>query len=495
MNQTNLMFLGTGSDVGKSIVATAFCRIFKNRGYSVAPFKAQNMSNNSYVTIEGGEIGRAQATQAEAAGLMPSVHMNPVLLKPTGQMGSQVIVCGQVFKNMSAMEYYACKNDIKEQVMKSYQVLSDQYECIVLEGAGSCCEVNLRVHDIVNFEMALAVKAPVIIVADIDRGGVFAQIIGTMSLISKQEQDLVAGFIINKFRGNPDLFQNGIECIEQKTQKPVLGLVPWYEDIHIDMEDSMSLDLSKPQKKSAAIQIAVIRLAHISNFTDLQALEIEPEISIHWLISPENLFDYDAIIIPGSKNVIDDLKKIRNLGWVEALNEYHKKARGFIVGLCGGYQMLGREIYDTSGVEGPPEKALGLNLLDIHTQMDTIKAVKRSKGIDCLFQTSVQGYEIHMGKTFAGKNVAPFIDSGHHTDGAISSSGIVFGCYLHGLFDSGTFRSQFIKHLAKMNHIQIDPSREHQDYWHMKENAYERLANHFSQYTKMNEILSIALAS
>jgi len=484
------MFLGTGSDVGKSIVATAFCRIFKNRGYSVAPFKAQNMSNNSFVTIEGGEIGRAQATQAEASGLLPSVHMNPVLLKPTGQMGSQVIVHGHVYKNMSAIDYYACKDDIKKQVRQSYQILSDQYECIVLEGAGSCCEVNLRSHDIVNFEMALAVKAPVIIVADIDRGGVFAQIIGTMSLISEQEQNLVAGFIINKFRGNPDLFQNGIDFIEQKTNKPVFGLVPWYEDICIDMEDSMSLDLSKPQKKFAKIQIAVIRLPHISNFTDLQALEIEPEISITWLASPDNLLNYDAIIIPGSKNVIYDLKKIQHLGWFDALQTYHKKSRGFIVGLCGGYQMLGKEVHDDEGVEGPPEKALGINLLDIVTKMSSIKEVKRSEGKDCFFQTSVRGYEIHMGKTVLGNHVRSFIDLGSHSDGAISRSNTVLGSYLHGLFDSGAFRFQFLKHLAQMNHIQIDLTLEHPDYWDLKEDNYERLANHFSQHCKIDDIVS-----
>jgi len=487
----NIMLLGTGSDVGKSIVATAFCRIFKNRGYKVAPFKAQNMSNNSYVTIEGGEIGRAQATQAEAAGLLPSVHMNPVLLKPSGPMGSQVIVNGQVYKNLSAKDYYACKSEIKKQVIKSYQCLSHQYECIVLEGAGSCCEVNLREHDIVNFEMALLVNAPVIIVADIDRGGVFAQIIGSMSLISQQEQDLVAGFIINKFRGNPDLFQNGIDFIEQKTQKPVLGLVPWYENIHIDMEDSMTLDKSKPQKTSAPIHIAVIRLPHISNFTDLQALEIEPEISIHWLITPDNIFDYDAIIIPGSKSVIYDLKKIRDLGWFETLHAYHKKARGLIVGLCGGYQMLGKEIYDSEGVEGSPEMALGMNLLDITTTMDTIKSVKQSKGKDSLYETLVQGYEIHMGKTVLGEKAMPFIDLGSHTDGAISESSTVFGSYLHGLFDSGTFRFAFLKHLAQMNHIQIDNTFKHLDYWDIKENEYERLAKHFCQFTKINEIVSI----
>ena len=485
------MFLGTGSDVGKSIVATAFCRIFKNLGYGVAPFKAQNMSNNSYVTMEGGEIGRAQATQAEAAGLIPSVHMNPVLLKPTGKIGAQVIVCGHVYKNMSATAYYAYKDQIKNQVMKSYQLLSKQYECIVLEGAGSCCEVNLRAHDIVNFEMALAVNSPVIIVADIDRGGVFAQIVGSMSLISKQEQDLVAGFIINKFRGNPDLFQNGIDFIEQKTQKPVLGLVPWYNNIHIDMEDSMALDLSRPKKTTASINIAVVRLPHISNFTDIQALDSEPEIAIHWLKTPDNIMSYDAIIIPGSKNVIHDIKAIEPLGWFDSLHKYSSKGRGLIVGLCGGYQMLGTEICDPKGVEGPPQQTYGINLLDIVTEMDTIKVVRRSSGKDRLFDSSVQGYEIHMGQTLLGDNATPFIDLKNYTDGAISKNGTVLGCYLHGLFDSGTFRKNFIQRLARMNQIEIDPHISHDDYWDFKERNYDHLADHFMKYTRIKDIRSI----
>ncbi|KPA11100.1 cobalamin biosynthesis protein CobQ [Candidatus Magnetomorum sp. HK-1] len=487
----NLMFLGTGSDVGKSIVATAFCRIFKNEGYAVAPFKAQNMSNNSYVTMEGGEIGRAQATQAEAAGLLPSVHMNPVLLKPTGDMGSQVVVCGQVFKNMTAKDYYTFKDDIKFQVLKSYHSLENQYECIVLEGAGSCCEVNLRKHDIVNFEMALSVKAPVIIVADIDRGGVFAQIIGSMELISKQERNLVAGFIINKFRGDPQLFQDGIAFIEEKTQKPVLGLVPYYKDIHIDREDSMSLDNSQINIFNTPIKIAVIRLSHVSNFTDIEALESEPEVSIHWLVSPNNLLNYDAIIIPGSKNVIYDLKQIEKKGWFEALHDYTQKDRGMIVGLCGGYQMLGKEIHDPKETEGPLKEALGIGLLDISTEMDTIKVVKRSSGKDRLFQTSVRGYEIHMGKTRLNQNASAFIDLQGYSDGAISKNKMVFGSYLHGLFDSGTFRQKFLECIAKKNNIEMNHSIKHSDYWDFKEKNYELLGNHFKKYTQTERIIQI----
>jgi len=487
------MFLGTGSDVGKSIIATAFCRILKNRGYNVAPFKAQNMSNNSYVTIEGGEIGRAQAAQAEAAGILPSVHMNPVLLKPTGQMGSQVIVCGKVFKNLSARDYYAYKNLIHEKVIESYHTLAGQYECIVMEGAGSCCEVNLRKHDIVNFEMAIKAKAPVIIVADIDRGGVFAQIVGSMSLISREEQDLVAGFMINKFRGDPALFQEGIHFIEAKTQKPVFGLIPWYDHIHIDMEDSMSLDLSQPKQSSAPINIAVIRLPHISNFTDVEALENEPEVAIHWLTRPNQIFQFDAIIIPGSKNVIHDTCSLKEWGWFDALHTYTHKKQGMIVGLCGGFQMLGKEIHDPHGVESKDSSIIGIGILDISTEMDTVKVVKKSCGQDQLFHAPVQGYEIHMGKTALGDRVTPFIDLDGHTDGAVSKSETVIGSYFHGLFDSGIFRHRFLQKLADMKGIQLDHQIAHKDYWDIKEMNYDRLADHVSQYCDVEKIIKECL--
>lgn len=486
------MFLGTGSDVGKSILATAFCRILKRRGYLVTPFKAQNMSNNSYVTIEGAEIGRAQATQAEAAGILPSVHMNPVLLKPTGPMGSQVIICGKVHKNMSASDYYNYKNILKKQVINSYQKLSDQYQWIVLEGAGSCCEVNLRQHDIVNFEMALQINAPVIIVADIDRGGVFAQIIGSMELISEQEKNLVAGFIINKFRGNPMLFQDGISFIESYTGKPVFGLVPYFNHIHIDMEDSMSLDASSKHSKNL-IQIAVIHLDHVSNFTDLEALASEPEVSINWLKSPNRLMEHDALIIPGSKNVIDDMKKLNQKGWPDALRAFMKKDRGFIIGLCGGYQMIGKTINDPEGIEGCQKEILGLGLLDIQTTIETTKIVKKSFGKENLFQTHVAGYEIHMGRTQTGDQTIPFIEFDTHCDGAISKDGNVFGTYLHGLFDSGSFRKKLLNKIAKKNHIQLNTNIEHLDYWVLKERNYEGLADHFQQYTQVEQIIQIAM--
>jgi len=487
------MFLGTGSDVGKSITTTAFCRILKNRGLKVAPFKAQNMSNNSFVTLEGGEIGRAQAAQAEAACLLPSVRMNPILLKPSSDRGAQIILHGKVYKNLEAREYYVSKDRLKAEVLKSFQRLSAEYEAIVLEGAGSCCEVNLRKHDIVNFEMALQVKAPVIIVADIDRGGVFAQIIGSLALISPEERELVAGFIINKFRGDPSLFDDGIAYIEKETGKPVFGLVPHYSGIHIDREDSMSLDLAetRAEKRERPIRIAAIRLAHISNFTDLEVLALEPEIALTWLERPASLIHYDAVIIPGSKSVIHDMERLKALGWPQVLQAYAEKGHGIIVGLCGGFQILGREIRDPLGIEGKGKSITGLGLLDVSTEIEETKIVKHSEGKDRLFSARVHGYEIHMGRTILGPEATPLLDLEENTDGAMSADGKVLGTYLHGLFDTGEFRQRFLRRLAAAKGIPFNDRFERQDFWLVKDKNYNLLAEHFEHYTDVTKVMKV----
>ncbi|MDM8526177.1 cobyric acid synthase [Desulfococcaceae bacterium HSG8] len=496
-NPSNIMFLGTGSDVGKSVTATAFCRILKNRGYRVAPFKAQNMSNNSFVTLEGGEIGRAQVAQAEACGLTPSVHMNPVLLKPDSEVGSQVVIQGQVFGNMIARDYYGFKPVIRDKVMESYRKLRQEYEAIVMEGAGACCEVNLRSHDIVNFEMALSAKAPVILVADIDRGGVFAQIIGSLEIISQEERDLVAGFIINKFRGDPDLFRTGVEYIESRTGKPVFGLVPVFTDFRIDTEDSMSLDktLSSGYRsrefRPDRINIGVVRLPHISNFTDLEVLEGEPEVSLFWLTEPKNINRYDVIILPGSKSTISDMIWLNESGWVEPLGEYADKKIGWIAGLCGGFQMLGKEISDPHEIEGRTRKTEGLGLLDISTEIETSKVVKRSSGYDRMFNVGVCGYEIHMGRTSLFNHSLPFLELETGSDGAINTNGNVFGTYLHGLFDSGIFRKRFLARIAGRKGIPYDSNVRRGDYWEEKDKNYERLAEHFSEYTDTERVLEL----
>ena len=506
-NHGNIIFLGTGSDVGKSITVTAFCRILKNRGVHVAPFKAQNMSNNSYVTIEGGEIGRAQVAQAEAAGLLPSVHMNPVLLKPTGRSGAQVVIQGHVHKNMVAQEYYAFKQMLKQAVRQSFDLLAAQYDAIVMEGAGSCAEVNLRDHDIVNFEMALQTQTPVILVADIDRGGVFAQIIGTLAIISQQERDLVAGFIINKFRGDPALFDDGIAYIEKETNKPVFGLVPFYDDIHIDPEDSMSLDAMIEKNASIEntvgdaspdfspskdkIRILIPRLPHVSNFTDIEALAREPEVAILWAKTPDLIQQADAVILPGSKSVIHDMAYLHETRWPEAINRFLTTEKGMVIGLCGGFQMLGRRIMDPERLEGGREHIDGLGLLDITTRLDAKKVVRHATGRDVLFNTRVKGYEIHMGQTALGPSARPFILQDNESDGAVAANRRVFGTYFHGLFDCGEFRKKFLDRLAAEKGLALDPAINRPDYWHVKEDNYNRLADHFSRYTRVEEILHL----
>lgn len=492
-----IMFLGTGSDVGKSVTATAFCRILKNRGVRVAPFKAQNMSNNSFVTLDGGEIGRAQAAQAEAAGCLPTVDMNPVLLKPCSDVGSQVVVRGKVWRTLAAGDYYGAKERLRQIVLESFSRLAADYEAIVMEGAGSCAELNLRENDIVNFDLAVAVEAPVVLVADIDRGGVFAQIIGTMDIIEPSERDLVAGFIINKFRGDARLFADGIACIEQKTGKPVFGLVPFYRDFAVDMEDSMSLDAATGTRAGAAagkINIAVVRLPHVSNFTDIDALAREPEVTVTWLDAPVPLADFQAVIIPGSKSVVHDMSRLHRAGWPEALKRYLADTAGVVVGLCGGFQMLGRSIEDPLGIEGDPAATSGLGLLDAATRIEALKQVRLSAGTDRLFQAPVSGYEIHMGQTRLGSGATPFIDLDDGPDGAVSPDGRVFGTYLHGLFDSGRFRAGFLSSVARRHAIPFDPAQVREDFHQVKDRNYDRLAAHFEAHVDVNRILKIMMA-
>jgi len=348
------MFLGTGSDVGKSITATAFCRIFRRMGYNVAPFKAQNMSNNSYVTVEGGEIGRAQVAQAEAAEVLPSIHMNPILLKPSTTLGAQIVLQGKVFSQMEAAKYHEYKKKLRKSVMESYNILAEKYDLIVMEGAGSCCEMNLKKNDLVNLPMAKAAGSPCILVADIDRGGVFAQLIGTYDLMSPKEKKMTRGFIINKFRGDPDLFTDGIKYIEKKTGKPVFGLVPFFHDIQIDSEDSVAVQFDKLPLKPVGkktVNVAVIRLPAISNFTDLEILNLEKDVVVNYLSSNRELTDdYDWLIIPGTKNVMEDAAWLSRRGWKKRIREFAGRGKN-ILGICGGYQLLGKTIHDPLGVE------------------------------------------------------------------------------------------------------------------------------------------------
>ncbi len=493
---STIMFLGTGSDVGKSIVTAAFCRIFKRRGFKVAPFKAQNMSNNSYVTIEGGEIGRAQVVQAEAAGLLPSIHMNPILLKPSTELGSQIILHGEVFGHMDASAYHDFKPGLKKAVMESYNRLAGEYEIIVMEGAGSCCEMNLKENDLVNFPMAQAVGAPCILIADIDRGGVFAQIIGSYNLMTRKERGLITGFLINKFRGDPGLFSSGIEYIEKKTGKPVLGLVPFFQDIVIDSEDSVAVQEDKRTFKPVGpgtINVAVVKLPSISNFTDIEILEREPDVVINYLFRPRELSgEYDCLILPGAKNVMEDAIWLSRTGWKRAVRAFAKTGKK-VFGICGGYQLLGEKIRDPSGVESNREQVKGMGLLPITTTLESQKVVRRVMGICLQNNKRINGYEIHMGLTRStNRGGEPFLkihaagDRKSWSDGWVVCEGRIAGTYVHGIFDSPGFRGEYLNTLRKKKGMkERSPRQGRLTRFHQ----YDRLADHFEAHCDVDKVI------
>lgn len=506
MTQTakTIMFLGTGSDVGKSIVATAFCRLLRRRGYSVAPFKAQNMSNNSYITIEGGEIGRAQVVQAEAAGVPPSIYMNPVLLKPSSNLGSQVVVQGRVRGQMTAAQYHAYKKELLSAVMESFHRLASRHEIIVMEGAGSCCEVNLRDQDLANFGMAEKVGAPCVLVADIDRGGVFAQIVGSMALMSPREKELTAGFIINKFRGDPALFASGIEFIEGQTRKPIFGVAPFYTDVFIDPEDSVAVQPDKrPIRplRADGLNVAVVRLPGISNFTDLEALEREPDVVLNYLGRPESLKPYDLVVLPGTKNTMEDAVWLSRTGWSRIIKEY-TSGGGWLIGLCGGYQLLGQDILDPLGVESPRGRVRALGLMPLSTTLEADKVLRRVIGVDLLSNRPIEGYEIHMGRTEptgkgrAGLETRPLLrlrEPGRKAawlDGWTVDGGRVRGTYVHGLLDSSSWRRDYLNALRRGKGLPARrvtaPARRGRFH------QYDRLADHFEKHVDIEAILKVA---
>ncbi len=494
-----LSVLGTGSDVGKSVVVTALCRIFANRGIRVCPFKAQNMSNNSYVTLTGGEVGRAQVVQAEAARVPVHVDMNPVLLKPSSDTGSQVVVHGKPMGNTEASAYFSNTDVLFGKARESLERLRSEHDLIVMEGAGSCAEVNLRSRDFVNFRMAHAADAPVILVADIDRGGVFAQIIGSLNVMPPEDRDRVYGCIINRFRGDPSLFQDGIAYIEEKTGIPVLGLVHFFRHIEIDSEDGMPLDvvidppvLPRPDR----INIAVVRLPHISNFTDFAPLARISHVSLHYLSKPRPLAGYDILFLPGSKNVRSDLEWVRSVGWDSAILTYHKEG-GQLAGICGGYQMFGHLVLDPYGIEGLPGDTHGLGLLDIETTLEKEKILSRSSGYWIDNRKAVEGYEIHMGITRRSDTLPHCIRVQDRNgvavddfDGARSQDGSVWGTYFHGLFDHPIFRASFLNDLKPECHSSAsDGLEEHElDY---KERQYDLLAEHFEKHLDMQKLMEI----
>ncbi len=445
-----LMLQGTGSNVGKSLLVAGLCRAARRRGLKVAPFKPQNMSNNAAVTAEGGEIGRAQALQALASGLAPITDMNPVLLKPESESGSQIIVQGKRVATLKARDYAAYKPQLLAPVLESFHRLKAAHDLVIVEGAGSPAEVNLREGDIANMGFARAANVPVVLVGDIDRGGVIAQIIGTQAVLDVQDTALVQGFIVNKFRGDPRLFDSGYEFIQTHTKWRGFGVVPYFPDAaRLPGEDAQDLRRARPVASSpGAVKIACLALSRIANFDDLDPLRAEPGVELV-LVEPGQAIPGDAalVIIPGSKSTRGDLMFLRAQGWdIDLLA--HRRRGGRILGLCGGYQMLGRVVEDSQGLEGPPGAAPGLGLLDISTRMEPQKQLGQIQAVHAPSGLKVSGYEIHLGQSQGPDTTRPFALVGERPDGAVSADGLVMGSYLHGLFHEDAFRTAFLASLG-----------------------------------------------
>ncbi len=443
------MLQGTGSDVGKSLLVAGLCRALVRRGLTVRPFKPQNMSNNAAVTADGGEIGRAQALQARACGVVPSVHMNPVLLKPQSDVGSQVVVRGVVVGTARAADYQARKRELLGTVLDSFGRLRAEADIVVVEGAGSPAEVNLRAGDIANMGFATAADVPVILVGDIDRGGVIASLVGTHALLPKDEQQRIRGFLINKFRGDVRLFDEGLRVIESHTAWRGYGVVPWLgEAATLPAEDAVALD--RPRLAGGgALRVAVTMLPHIANFDDFDPLAQEPGVALTMVRPGQPLpGDADLVILPGTKTTIADLAFLRAQGWdIDLLAHWRRGGR--VLGICGGYQMLGRRIADPDGIEGPPGEAAGLGLLDVETVLKGPKVLEEARGSDRRTGEPVAGYEMHMGRTEGPDRARPVLElAGGITDGAESADGRVAGCYLHGLFGADGFRAAYLRGLG-----------------------------------------------
>ena len=429
-----LMVQGTTSDAGKSVLVAGLCRVLANRGIKVAPFKPQNMALNSAVTEDGGEIGRAQALQAQACFLNPHTDMNPILLKPSSDTGAQVIIHGKAISHMDAVKYHDYKKVAMDAVMQSHGRLEKQYQVVVVEGAGSPAEINLRANDIANMGFAEKADCPVIIIADIDKGGVFAHLVGTLDLLSATEQQRVIGFVINKFRGDIALLESGLDWLKERTGKSVIGVIPYLPGLHLDAEDAIAaeqiLDAELPQ-----LRVVVPVFPRISTHTDFDALRLHPQVDLHYVGPDGDKPPADLIILPGSKNVRRDLQWLRDNGWEETINR-HLRYGGKIIGICGGYQMLGMELSDLHGVEDIAGVSAGLGLLDMSTQLEQHKQLRQVQGTLSLTGGKIEGYEIHCGASLGkalDRPVAVLDDS--RTDGAISNDNQVLGTYLHGLFD------------------------------------------------------------
>ncbi|WP_274424629.1 cobyric acid synthase [Chelativorans sp. YIM 93263] len=481
-----LMFQGTGSDVGKSLIVAGLCRAFVNRGLRVRPFKPQNMSNNAAVTADGGEIGRAQALQARAARVEPSVHMNPVLLKPQSDVGAQVVVQGNVFGTAKAAAYQSWKPDLLPRVLDSFHRLREEADLVLVEGAGSASETNLRKNDIANMGFAQAAKLPVMLIGDIDRGGVIASLVGTKHVIDPADAALIRGFVVNRFRGDPALFSSGMEEIARLTGWAPVGLIPFFEEARrLPAEDALALTQKYvPRSVGGRIKIAVPILPHISNFDDLDPLEAEPDVELV-RVWPGAALPGDAalVLLLGSKTTISDLNALKAAGFDIDIAA-HLRRGGYVLGLCGGYQMLGRTIADPSGIEGAPGTVEGLGLLDVATTLIAQKTLTAAEGRTA-DGTSFKGYEMHMGRTEGPDCARPFAQlADGRADGAVSSNGQVFGTYVHGLFADDRQRSAWLRRLGS--------AASSLDYEAGVENTLDALARHLEAHLGLDGLLSHA---
>ncbi|EPZ45245.1 cobyric acid synthase [Alicyclobacillus acidoterrestris] len=493
-----VMVVGTASNVGKSVLCTAICRILYQDGYRVAPFKSQNMSLNSAVTPSGREIGRAQAVQAAACGLQPNEHMNPVLLKPTGKDRSQVVLQGRVYDTTSARAYYRDRlGEIWASVVESYTYLAERHDVIVIEGAGSPVEMNLKDTEIANMRTAQMADADVLLVADIDRGGIFASLVGTMQLLTPEERSRVKGIIVNKFRGDKALFDDGVRLLESYTGVPVLGVIPYVDDIGIEEEDSMGIGGERYRRVSShtsdALRVSIVQLPHISNFTDFDPLFLEPGIDAAFCQTPEEIGESHAVILPGTKNTMDDLAWLHETGWAAAIRAVAERG-AFVFGVCGGYQMLGQAVYDPDGQESTTSAQEGLGMLPVETTMAREKSTVLVQGYAAQGDDRIRlcGYEIHMGVTtyLPGASAFAMVQSDGEQalrpDGAIALDGRVVGTYLHGIFDNDDFRNQWMSsvcqafglNLQETAHSMVD----------LRTAAYDQLANVVRQHLDLRPV-------
>ena len=475
------MIQGTTSDAGKSTFVTGLCRILKRQGLSVAPFKPQNMALNSAVTNNGGEIGRAQAVQAQACGLEPHTDMNPVLLKPNTDIGAQVIIHGKALCDMDAQSFHDYKTTAMTAVLESHQRLIQQYDVIIVEGAGSPAEINLRDRDIANMGFAETVDCPVIIIADIDRGGVFAHLVGTLELLSPSEQQRTKGFIINRFRGDIALLEPGLEWLEQRTDKKVLGVLPYLQGLHIESEDA--LVNSNDCAGNAKLKVIVPALPRISNHTDFDPIRLHPDIDFEYIGPDQKIPHCDLIILPGSKSVRADFQWLIDHGWDNHINR-HLRYAGKVLGICGGFQMLGQWIHDPDGIEGSAGSTHCLSLFEMETQLTNQKQLTQLSGELCFNNTPVTGYEIHCGISTGPALDSPAITGTHFTDGAISIEQNIIGTYFHGIFDKQSACNTILQWAGLKD-------AESNDYQALRESEIDRLADAIEQYIDVPEILKL----